>query len=175
MIRDRKYRNFKDRIWTSLDSILLFKAALFADCCYFRLQHPVFLTYKTFDDDVLLQVASGRFGVTSSYVTHADELQIKMAQGAKPGEGYGCKSIICNLVRFRDLFWIIVDSRCSNLCRRSVMNTHDEASTNTQQTIFSYPYPMIQSAPDTWFNVVLIVSGCRSVILKHQSLFRYFC
>lgn len=32
-------------------------------------------------------MASGRFGVTSSYLTHADELQIKMAQGAKPGEG----------------------------------------------------------------------------------------
>ena len=35
----------------------------------------------------LHQVASGRFGVTSSYLTHADEIQIKMAQGAKPGEG----------------------------------------------------------------------------------------
>lgn len=33
------------------------------------------------------QVASGRFGVTSCYLTNADELQIKMAQGAKPGEG----------------------------------------------------------------------------------------
>ncbi|MBI5383896.1 MAG: glutamate synthase large subunit [Verrucomicrobia bacterium] len=33
------------------------------------------------------QVASGRFGVTSSYLVHASELQIKMAQGAKPGEG----------------------------------------------------------------------------------------
>ncbi|KOS06185.1 glutamate synthase [Flavobacterium akiainvivens] len=33
------------------------------------------------------QVASGRFGVTSRYLTEADELQIKMAQGAKPGEG----------------------------------------------------------------------------------------
>lgn len=33
------------------------------------------------------QVASGRFGVTSSYLAHADDLQIKMAQGAKPGEG----------------------------------------------------------------------------------------
>ncbi|MEO8885889.1 MAG: glutamate synthase large subunit, partial [Mucilaginibacter sp.] len=33
------------------------------------------------------QVASGRFGVTSNYLTNADELQIKMAQGAKPGEG----------------------------------------------------------------------------------------
>ncbi|KAF4516910.1 hypothetical protein B566_EDAN007998 [Ephemera danica] len=33
------------------------------------------------------QVASGRFGVTTSYLAHADDLQIKMAQGAKPGEG----------------------------------------------------------------------------------------
>jgi glutamate synthase (NADPH/NADH) large chain len=33
------------------------------------------------------QVASGRFGVTSYYLSNADELQIKMAQGAKPGEG----------------------------------------------------------------------------------------
>ena len=33
------------------------------------------------------QVASGRFGVTSYYLTNAGELQIKMAQGAKPGEG----------------------------------------------------------------------------------------
>jgi glutamate synthase (NADPH) large chain len=33
------------------------------------------------------QVASGRFGVTSLYLTQADDLQIKMAQGAKPGEG----------------------------------------------------------------------------------------
>ena len=33
------------------------------------------------------QVASGRFGVTSYYLTNADQLQIKMAQGAKPGEG----------------------------------------------------------------------------------------
>ncbi|HEY0248582.1 MAG TPA: glutamate synthase large subunit [Gryllotalpicola sp.] len=33
------------------------------------------------------QVASGRFGVTSLYLTHADDLQIKLAQGAKPGEG----------------------------------------------------------------------------------------
>ena len=33
------------------------------------------------------QIASGRFGVTSVYLSHADDLQIKMAQGAKPGEG----------------------------------------------------------------------------------------
>ncbi len=33
------------------------------------------------------QVASGRFGVTAEYLTSADQIQIKMAQGAKPGEG----------------------------------------------------------------------------------------
>src|SRR5207248_2133827 len=33
------------------------------------------------------QVASGRFGVTTEYLVNADDLQIKMAQGAKPGEG----------------------------------------------------------------------------------------
>jgi len=33
------------------------------------------------------QVASGRFGVTANYLSHAEEIQIKMAQGAKPGEG----------------------------------------------------------------------------------------
>lgn len=33
------------------------------------------------------QIASGRFGVTSNYLTNADEIQIKISQGAKPGEG----------------------------------------------------------------------------------------
>ncbi len=33
------------------------------------------------------QVASGRFGVTSHYLANSDQIQIKMAQGAKPGEG----------------------------------------------------------------------------------------
>src|SRR6185312_15176387 len=33
------------------------------------------------------QVASARFGVTAEYLVNADELQIKIAQGAKPGEG----------------------------------------------------------------------------------------
>jgi glutamate synthase (NADPH) large chain len=33
------------------------------------------------------QIASGRFGVSSEYLAHADQIQIKMAQGAKPGEG----------------------------------------------------------------------------------------
>ena len=40
-----------------------------------------------FRRSAIKQVASGRFGVTSEYLTNADDLQIKMAQGAKPGEG----------------------------------------------------------------------------------------
>src|SRR5262249_52346518 len=45
---------------------------------------------ERFHDDrrsAIKQVASGRFGVTTEYLSNADELQIKMAQGAKPGEG----------------------------------------------------------------------------------------
>ncbi|HEY7269563.1 MAG TPA: glutamate synthase central domain-containing protein, partial [Dehalococcoidia bacterium] len=38
-------------------------------------------------ESAIKQVASGRFGVTSNYLAHATDLQIKMAQGAKPGEG----------------------------------------------------------------------------------------
>ncbi|MFI3331161.1 MAG: glutamate synthase large subunit [Rikenellaceae bacterium] len=48
--------------------------------------------FKTREDGTLArsaikQVASGRFGVTSEYLVNADEIQIKVAQGAKPGEG----------------------------------------------------------------------------------------
>ncbi|MGB5821496.1 MAG: glutamate synthase large subunit [Saonia sp.] len=47
--------------------------------------------YKSQNGDwrnsAIKQVASGRFGVTSNYLTNAREIQIKMAQGAKPGEG----------------------------------------------------------------------------------------
>ncbi len=46
--------------------------------------------YRLLDPErrsAIKQVASGRFGVTSMYLTHATDIQIKMAQGAKPGEG----------------------------------------------------------------------------------------
>jgi glutamate synthase (NADPH/NADH) large chain len=39
------------------------------------------------ENSAIKQVASGRFGVTIEYLVHAQEIQIKMAQGAKPGEG----------------------------------------------------------------------------------------
>ena len=53
---------------------------------------PLFYRYLDNEDpeqnrrSAIKQVASGRFGVTTSYLAHADELQIKMAQGAKPGK-----------------------------------------------------------------------------------------
>ena len=43
--------------------------------------------YGTDKNSGVKQIASGRFGVTTEYMSNADELQIKMAQGAKPGEG----------------------------------------------------------------------------------------
>jgi glutamate synthase (NADPH/NADH) len=49
------------------------------------------------------QIASGRFGVTSDYLTSATELQIKMAQGAKPGEGgeLGGNKVIGDIAKVR--------------------------------------------------------------------------
>jgi glutamate synthase (ferredoxin) len=53
-------------------------------------EHPSRFTPDANGDlrrSAIKQVASGRFGVTSNYLVNADEIQIKMAQGAKPGEG----------------------------------------------------------------------------------------
>src|SRR5690606_37304454 len=43
--------------------------------------------FFTEKNSAIKQIASGRFGVTTEYLVNAVELQIKMAQGAKPGEG----------------------------------------------------------------------------------------
>ncbi|PSR23330.1 MAG: glutamate synthase large subunit [Sulfobacillus acidophilus] len=53
-------------------------------------EHPSRFTADANGDfrrSAIKQVASGRFGVTSQYLVNADEIQIKIAQGAKPGEG----------------------------------------------------------------------------------------
>ena len=49
------------------------------------------------------QVASGRFGVTTEYLVHADEIEIKMAQGSKPGEGgqLPAKKVTAYIARLR--------------------------------------------------------------------------
>ena len=44
-------------------------------------------TYISLKNNKIKQVASGRFGVTAEYLAHAEEIEIKVAQGAKPGEG----------------------------------------------------------------------------------------
>ena len=43
--------------------------------------------FRTERNSRIKQIASGRFGVTPEYAAFADELQIKIAQGSKPGEG----------------------------------------------------------------------------------------
>ena len=45
------------------------------------------LRFGTIKNSKIKQIASGRFGVTTNYIVNAEELQIKIAQGAKPGEG----------------------------------------------------------------------------------------
>jgi glutamate synthase domain-containing protein 2/glutamate synthase domain-containing protein 1/glutamate synthase domain-containing protein 3 len=50
-------------------------------------EDPAVYTQKGEANNRVKQVASGRFGVTTDYLVHADELEIKIAQGAKPGEG----------------------------------------------------------------------------------------
>jgi glutamate synthase (ferredoxin) len=50
-------------------------------------EDPSIYTRKADANNRVKQVASARFGVTTDYLVHADELEIKIAQGAKPGEG----------------------------------------------------------------------------------------
>ena len=45
------------------------------------------MRYQSRRNSSIKQVASGRFGVTPEYLAFAEELQIKIAQGSKPGEG----------------------------------------------------------------------------------------
>src|SRR3984957_2558342 len=50
-------------------------------------EDPATYGYEPEAANKIKQVASGRFGVTADYLVHAEELEIKMAQGSKPGEG----------------------------------------------------------------------------------------
>jgi glutamate synthase domain-containing protein 3 len=50
-------------------------------------EDPATYRYEPAAANKIKQVASGRFGVTADYLVHAEELEIKMAQGSKPGEG----------------------------------------------------------------------------------------
>lgn len=75
-------------------TILFFKHLFFIEYLLFFTKPNTISTSQFTDQDpqnsrrsAIKQVASGRFGVTASYLANADDLQIKMAQGAKPGEG----------------------------------------------------------------------------------------
>ena len=93
--------------------------------------------FGTLKQSAIKQVASGRFGVTNNYLTHAAELQIKIAQGAKPGEGgqlpgYKVNEIIAktrnstpgitlisppphhDIYSIEDLAQLIYDLKCTN-------------------------------------------------------------
>jgi glutamate synthase domain-containing protein 2/glutamate synthase domain-containing protein 1/glutamate synthase domain-containing protein 3 len=50
-------------------------------------EDPILYRHEPHAANKIKQVASGRFGVTADYLVHAQELEIKMAQGSKPGEG----------------------------------------------------------------------------------------
>src|SRR5690348_9629862 len=50
-------------------------------------EDPILYRDEPHASNKIKQVASGRFGVTADYLVHAEELEIKMAQGSKPGEG----------------------------------------------------------------------------------------
>jgi glutamate synthase (NADPH) large chain len=93
--------------------------------------------FDTIRQSSIKQVASGRFGVTNNYLIHASELQIKIAQGAKPGEGgqlpgYKVNEIIAktrnstpgitlisppphhDIYSIEDLAQLIYDLKCTN-------------------------------------------------------------
>lgn len=102
------------------------------------------------------QVASGRFGVTSSYLAHSDDLQIKMAQGAKPGEGgelpgYKVSEDIAktrhsvagvglisppphhDIYSIEDLAELIYDLKCANPLARISVKLVSEVSVDTKE------------------------------------------
>ena len=69
------------------------------------------IRFQSEKNSSIKQVASGRFGVSSNYLTNSDEIQIKMAQGAKPGEGGHLpgpkgKPFDCESQKFYSLRWI---------------------------------------------------------------------
>lgn len=108
----------------------------------------------TWARSAIKQVASGRFGVTTNYLVNADELQIKVAQGAKPGEGgqlpgYKIDQIIARLrhstpgitlisppphhdiYSIEDLAQLIFDLKCTNPQARITVKLVSEKGVGT--------------------------------------------
>jgi glutamate synthase (NADPH) large chain len=110
--------------------------------------------FKSKARSAIKQVASGRFGVTNNYLVNADELQIKVAQGAKPGEGgqlpgYKVDKIIAHLrsstpgitlisppphhdiYSIEDLAQLIFDLKCTNPSARISVKLVSESGVGT--------------------------------------------
>ena len=110
--------------------------------------------FKSKARSAIKQVASGRFGVTNNYLVNADELQIKIAQGAKPGEGgqlpgYKVDGVIARLrnstagitlisppphhdiYSIEDLAQLIFDLKCTNPSARISVKLVSESGVGT--------------------------------------------
>jgi glutamate synthase (NADPH/NADH) large chain len=110
--------------------------------------------FKTNARSAIKQIASGRFGVTNNYLVNADELQIKIAQGAKPGEGgqlpgFKVDKIIAKLrnstpgitlisppphhdiYSIEDLAQLIFDLKCTNPAARISVKLVSESGVGT--------------------------------------------
>ena len=110
--------------------------------------------FKSKARSAIKQVASGRFGVTNNYLVNSDELQIKIAQGAKPGEGgqlpgYKVDGVIARLrnstagitlisppphhdiYSIEDLAQLIFDLKCTNPSARISVKLVSESGVGT--------------------------------------------
>jgi glutamate synthase (NADPH) large chain len=110
--------------------------------------------FKSNARSAIKQVASGRFGVTNNYLVNADELQIKISQGAKPGEGgqlpgYKVDKVIAHLrnstpgitlisppphhdiYSIEDLAQLIFDLKCTNPSARISVKLVSESGVGT--------------------------------------------
>ena len=110
--------------------------------------------FKSAARSSIKQIASGRFGVTNNYLVNADELQIKIAQGAKPGEGgqlpgFKVNNIIAKLrnstpgitlisppphhdiYSIEDLAQLIFDLKCTNPCAKISVKLVSESGVGT--------------------------------------------
>ena len=117
--------------------------------------------FSTNARSAIKQVASGRFGVTTNYLVNADEIQIKIAQGAKPGEGgqlpgHKVNKIIAKLrhstpgitlisppphhdiYSIEDLAQLIYDLKCTNPDAKISVKLVAESGVGTVAVITSY-------------------------------------
>src|SRR5439155_24802797 len=94
-------------------------------------------------DNRIKQVASGRFGVTTAYLVRADELEIKIAQGSKPGEGgqlpgHKVTDLIARLRHAVVGIPLISPTACRRRAMRSVTLRSESTRLNSSHVAISY-------------------------------------